>query len=242
MWLFLRLLCYFSMAFSWEWVRMYSWWGDRNLISRMWCLFLLLNTMKNPWWMSSRTARFFSFLLNFHLGCVLLWIDHEGSRILKSTMRVLSFKNILKTSRVLRINGMLRTFNHWIILLENRLLRIYCLLRTEVKFVFLHDSFSKIFCFILTSIKILRLGQELSVVSFLTNILRFKIDLLLIKGILSRLWTFSHHISWLGRFEIIKVFISCCWSTSFVCSRNRSNLDIKYFANFSLEFQVKAKC
>jgi len=133
---------------------MYSWWSDRNLISRMWCLFLLLNTMKNPWWMSSRTARFFSFLLNFHLGCVLLWIDHEGSRILKSTMRVLSFKNILKTSRVLRINGVLRTFNHWIILLENRLLRIYCLLRTEVKFVFLHDSFSKIFCFILTNIRL----------------------------------------------------------------------------------------
>ena len=131
-------------------------------------------------------------------------------------MRVLSFEYILKTCCILWIDSVLWTFNYWIIFLKNRLLRINSLLGTKVVFVFLHDSFSKIFWFILTSIKILRLRKVLNVISFLANILWFKIDLLLTKWILSRLWTFSYHISRVCRFEKFKIFICCCWCASFI--------------------------
>lgn len=131
-------------------------------------------------------------------------------------MRVLSFEYILKACCILWINSVLRTFNYWIVFLKNRLLRINSLLGTKVVFVFLHDSFPKIFWLILTSNKILRLRKELNIISFLANILWFKIDLLLTKWILSRFWTFSYHISRVCRFEKVKIFICCGWSASFV--------------------------
>lgn len=189
-----------------------------NLIWLAQSLFLLLNTMKNSWRMSSWTACFFSFFLDFHLRGVLLGIDHERSRIFKTSMRVLSFKYILKTCCILRINSMLRAFNYGIIFLKNWLLRVNSLLRAKVKFIFLHNSFPKIFCFVLTSIKVLGLRKELNIVSFLTNILRLKINLLLTKWVLSRFWTFSHHISRVCRFKILKIFICCCRSASFIAT------------------------